>query len=92
MQTVEVVANALPDEQNLQDGLVWVFCSWYLPLVQEVQVNVSVSVPMKQLRSPDPWYPAEQDGVQVDPDKRVEGQFSAAPLGGDLLALVQGMV
>ena len=90
MQTVEVVANPLPDEQNLQDGLSWVFCSWYLPLVQDVQANVSVSVPMKQLRSPDPWYPAEQDGVQVDPDERVEGQFPAAPLEGDVLALVQG--
>ena len=92
MQTVEVVANALPDEQNLQDGLAWVFCSWYLPLVQGVQANVSVSVPMKQLRSPDPWYPAEQDGVHVDRDRSVEGQFPAAPLEGDVLALVQGMV
>ena len=53
-------------------------------------MNVSVSVPMKQLRSPVPWYPAEQDGVQVDPDERVEGQFPAAPLEGDVLALVQG--
>ncbi len=61
-------------------------------MVHDEQVIVSVSVPTKQLRSPDPWYPAEQDGVQVDPDDRVEGQFPAAPLEGDVLALVQGMV
>ena len=46
---------------------------------------------MKQLRSPDPWYPAAQDGVQEDPEERVEGQFPAAPLVGDVLAFRHGM-
>ena len=91
-QAVDFVSNFFPAAQNLHEGLACVFWSWYLPVGQGVQVKVSVSVPTKQLRSPDPWKPAEQDGVQVEPDARVAGQLPVVPLVGALLAFGQGML
>ena len=54
-QAVVLEENSFPEEQNLHDGFASVFWSWYLPVSHGVQVNVSVMVPMKQLRVPDPW-------------------------------------
>ena len=51
---------------------------------------MSVSVPVLQLRSPDPWYPALQEGWQVDPWGREDGQLLAAPLVGAALAFGHG--
>ena len=55
LQAVEMVANAVPASQNEQEGEGAVFCDWYFPVEHGVQVNVSVMVPTKQLRFPDPW-------------------------------------
>ena len=90
--SVNFVSNFFPATQKLHEGLAWVFWFWYLPVGQGEQVKVLVRVPMEQLRSPNPSYPAEHEGVHVDPDRRIDGQFPEPPLVGGVLALLQGMV
>ena len=59
---------------------------WNFPAGQRVQENVSVILPTKQLRLPDPWYPALQDGLHDVPDVMTgdDGQFPRPPLVGEV--------
>ena len=55
LQSVDLVLNWRPAGQNEQEGEGAVFCDWYFPVEHAVHVNVSVMVPTKQLRVPEPW-------------------------------------